>query len=209
MKFMIGLIILCTALFHFSLFAQYKWIDADGRIVYSDRPPPGAKPVPIKNIDSNAENNNELTLPYELARTARNYPVTLYSTKDCDPCDEGRQLLQKRGIPFTEKKIASNADIAVLKQVSGQTSLPVLTVGTQKLTEFEAGQWNQALDLAGYPNTSQLPNGYKNPASNVMPAAKSDAEKKEGENNEVRTAPPNVSTVPPPQPLNAPPGFRF
>lgn len=186
--------------------SQYKWVGPDGRVTYSDQPPPGgAKPAtpqapPVGNVSANSG------LPYELNRTAQNYPVTLYTMKECAPCDEGRELLKKRGIPYGEKIISTNKDLEMLKKLSGQNSLPVLTVGPQKKVNYQADEWNQALDLAGYPKTSQLPRNYQTPVSGLTT---------EGTNNPTPQpatpiAPSNeISTEPPPKPSNAPPGFRF
>ena len=43
--------------------AVYRWVDADGRVQYSDQPPPvGTKGVQEKNVSGNSIQNNELSL---------------------------------------------------------------------------------------------------------------------------------------------------
>ena len=146
--------------------AQYKYVGPDGRVVYSDTPPAAnAKGVQKKPLGAGApEAAAGPNLPYALQQASRNFPVTLYTTADCGVCDAGRAFLSKRGIPFTEKTVKSSKDIDALKQLSGSTSIPVLLIGSAKQSGFEAGAWGEALDVAGYPATSQLPPGYKGPA---------------------------------------------
>jgi glutaredoxin len=185
---------------------MYKWVGADGKITYSDvPPPPTAKMVETKSLSSGGPST--AGLPYEVAQAVKNNPVKLYTTDKCPACDSGRKLLMARGVPFTEKTVSTNEDIEKVRQVSGDTRLPVLTVGRTKQTGFEAGAWNSALTFAGYPATSQLPSNYSNGA--VEPAApveKSAASNQSSENN----APASASDHRPPPPAgNAPPGFRF
>ncbi|MCX7902220.1 MAG: DUF4124 domain-containing protein, partial [Burkholderiaceae bacterium] len=78
--------------------AQYKWLDADGRTVYGDNPPREARNV--QKIDARAasgESDALAALPYELRRAVRDFPVTLYTTASCAPCEAARALLIARG----------------------------------------------------------------------------------------------------------------
>jgi len=58
--------------------------------------------------------------------------------------------------------VTSSQDVEALQRRSGQNSLPVLTIGGQRLTGFMSSDGNQYLDAAGYPASSQLPSGYRN-----------------------------------------------
>lgn len=149
------------------------------------------------------------TLPYELRTISQRYPVTLYTGSECAPCQQGRQMLMKRGIPFAEKTVSASADIQQLQKLTGQRQLPVLTIGKQHLFGFSSAEWSQYLDVAGYPESSRLPSNWKQPAaqalapSNQNPAAGTNAtinpERPE------RAAP---SVAPPITPEN-PAGLRF
>ena len=96
------------------------------------------------------------------------FPVTLYTSSDCAPCDSARQLLQSRGIPYAERLVQTEADAAALQKLSGQNSLPFATVGKQFLSGFSSSEWTQYLDAAGYPATSQLPAQYKRPSAQPL-----------------------------------------
>src|SRR5690606_7633665 len=98
------------------------------------------------------------------------FPVTLYTSNDCAPCTSARNLLIHRGIPFTERTVVSNEDIAALERLSGGSSLPVGTIGGQQLSGFSDSEWSQYLDAAGYAKQSQLPAGYQRPAATPLVA---------------------------------------
>ncbi|HXF45490.1 MAG TPA: glutaredoxin family protein [Burkholderiaceae bacterium] len=145
--------------------AQYKWIDADGRVAYGDNPPRDARNV--QRVDArgaSGEADALAALPFELRRTARDFPVTLYTTRDCAPCEAARALLAARGIPYAERTVTTPHDLEALEKLGHGKRLPVLTVGRQVQREFEAGAWNALLDAAGYPRASQLPRTWQQPA---------------------------------------------
>src|ERR1700749_3461907 len=98
----IGLVALAAA---FSAQAQYKYIGPDGKVVYSDQPPPaGAKVLEKKGLPSAAAGGPEL--PYALKSASQTYPVTLYTAGNCgSPCTDARNYLVKRGIPYAEKTV--------------------------------------------------------------------------------------------------------
>ena len=129
---------------------QYRWVDDKGRVHYSDTPPPAsAKSAQKKNLKGNAIGQQP---NYELSQAMKSSPVTLYSHPDCtDYCQMARDVLNRRGIPFTEISATDEAKLAQLKRVSGAMKVPVLVVGAQVETTISADAFNQVLDLAGYP----------------------------------------------------------
>ena len=144
----------------------YQWKDAQGRMQYSDQPPPPS----VRNAQQKAFKGSVIEVGESYsARTAREkYPVTLYASACGVPCDEARQLLNERGIPFSNKDPqASPEALAELKKLTGRSSVPVLVVGSDKVDGFETGQWQEMLDRAGYPKSA--PPGRK-PAPAAAPA---------------------------------------
>ncbi|MBK7617623.1 MAG: hypothetical protein KA375_07235 [Vitreoscilla sp.] len=113
---------------------------------------------------------NTASLPLELRQASSRYPVTLYAGKDCAACDAGRQLLQRRGVPYIEKRVETNDDIAAFRRLTGANSLPVLTIGGQQLKGLNSADWTSYLDAAGYPAESKLPTNWRNPAASPMVA---------------------------------------
>lgn len=139
--------------------ALYKVVGPDGKITYTDRPAvsPDNK---VQSVSGNGSVANDVALPYELRQAAQRYPVTLYTTKDCPPCDAGRQTLRQRGIPFAEKTIATKEDGDALQRISGARDLPALTVGSQVLRGYQRDEWSSYLDAAAYPKESKLPANF-------------------------------------------------
>ncbi len=134
----------------------YRWVDkTTGQTVYSDQePPPGAKQV-VKRT-GNTTSGDEQQLPYATRQAAEKFPVTLYTAANClEVCKQSRDLLNGRGIPFSEKMIKSEEEIAELsKKLGSEASIPSLLVGQQSFKGFESGAWNNLLDLAGYPKSA-------------------------------------------------------
>jgi hypothetical protein len=139
---------------------MYKWKDAKGVVHYTDTPPP-ANAVPLKAFSSAA---GQPAMPAELAAAVQSRPITLYTTASCAACDQGRTLLQARGIPYTEKTVNSVADHEALRRAGSAGQLPLLLVGRGKQIGYEQSTWDSLLTEAGYPATPMLPSGFSNPA---------------------------------------------
>jgi glutaredoxin len=97
-------------------------------------------------------NENADGLPFALRKAKENFPVTLYTSADCTTdCKQAREILNGRGVPFTEKMLQNAEDANELKQLVGDVFIPSLKVGKQSFRGFESGAYNNLLDLAGYP----------------------------------------------------------
>jgi len=131
----------------------YRWVDDQGHVHYTQSPPPpGAKDVQRKNLQQSGA-TAPADLPYATRVAAQNFPVKLYTQDRCDPCDAARALLVKRGVPFSEIKIASQKDLDEVNAISGRTDLPLLIVGSLHQTGFQENGVNSLLDTAGYPSS--------------------------------------------------------
>jgi glutaredoxin len=158
-----------------ALAQQYRWVDEKGRVHYSDTPPPPtAKSAQKKNLKANSIGSQP---NFELSQAMKSAPVTLYSHPDCkDLCDMAREVLNKRGVPFTEVSATDEAKLEQLRRVSGGMKVPVLVVGRQVETNVSAEAYNQALDLAGYPKAGVVPpRSQSAPPEPPKPAAASPA----------------------------------
>ena len=144
----------------------YRWVDEKGNVEWRDTPPPAsAKKVEQRRIDSSTIETS--SLPYSLQQTVKNFPVTLWVTNCGAPCDQGRALLARRGVPYTEKD--PQQDIETFKKLSGGLEVPVLFIGSNRIKSYLESEWDAALDSAGYPRTP--PPGAK-PAAKASPAEK-------------------------------------
>jgi glutaredoxin len=199
---------LALAMFALPSHALFKVVAPDGTVTYTDRPPaasvgrPAAlgKEAPAADAAAAALAG----LPIELRETVARFPVTLYSSTDCAPCESGRRLLQSRGVPFTERRVTNEDDAEALNRLTGGRSVPTLTIGGQALRGYADGDWHSYLDAAGYPRESLLPRSYQPPPATPLVERKPEA------------APPVARPAPPAEPIAAPPttapsptGIRF
>ena len=134
----------------------YHWVDQNGKVHMSDRPPPPAtgRVVQEKILAAPAADK---TASFALRDAASKHPVTLYVGEPCgSDCQTARDLLTKRGVPFTEKALLTDDDVAELKNLLGTTEamVPSLQVGTRTTRGFLDSDWNNLLDAAGYPKAA-------------------------------------------------------
>lgn len=168
---------------------QYRWVDKDGKVRFTDTPPPpGAKDV--RKSDVAAPKPEAAPLPYALGELQKNFPVTLYTSPICkELCVRAREVLNKRGVPFNEIQVWNVETLEELKQVGGSDTVPVLVVGRSAQSGFDQGRYDSLLDSAGYPAAGvfaprsqaapPLPEGYEPPPV-AEPAAPSEPAQKPG-----------------------------
>ena len=154
----------------------YRWVDKEGKVHYGDRPAEDAIMPEQKKFGAPPDAGDD-DLSYNVRKAKQDFPVTLYTTADCgEQCVLASSFLNKRGIPFIEKKLSTKAEFDAFKKQTGGTGVPALTVGKSLLSGFEAGQWNSELDLAGYPKTAAYGSRPVKPAV-VKPEAATETEK--------------------------------
>jgi glutaredoxin len=188
----------------------YRIVGPDGRVTYSDQPPPAANARPVGSGATASAGEANAQLPFQLRQVVGRFPVTLYTSSDCAPCNSGRNLLNARGIPYTEKLIVTTEDGEALKRISGETALPFLTIGAQQIKGYSDAEWTQFLDAAGYPKTSVLPGNYRRPAAAPLVAARAAPAASNTAPNGTATARPAApAEIPVAPPVNNPAGIRF
>lgn len=146
---------------------MYRWVDKDGRVTYSQNPPPAgaAKSVQQKRLASSVIEASDL--PYAAQIAMRNFPVVLHTSPDCGAgCASARDSLKKRGIPYREVVASDEPSIEALRKLTGAIQVPVLQVGNEVLKGFEPGAWKNALDQAGYPLS--IPTSARQPEPRIQ-----------------------------------------
>lgn len=195
----------------------YRIVGPDGKVTFSDKPPADAATSSARTAAgrpaAQQRSGGGGGLPYELRQVVEKYPVTLYASPGCAPCTSGRLMLQARGIPFTEYLISSANDVEALQRLSGASSLPFLTIGSQRIKGYSEAEWTQFLNAASYPAASKLPPTYRNPEPKPLVAAEKAAIPSvtagRGELPDEPTKP--VPETPPPDvlPPSNPAGIKF
>ncbi|GAO36878.1 hypothetical protein SCT_2293 [Sulfuricella sp. T08] len=155
MKLAVFFCLLCMfAVYSAQSASLYRWVDTEGKVHYTEQPPPPSAARVIEEKDIGTQPADDGQLPYASRRAAKNFPVTLYNSGCGDACTKAREHLTKRGVPFNEKDAGTLEVQAELKKLIGALEVPVLVVGTvTRLKGYEPGAWNAALDEAGYPKS--------------------------------------------------------
>ena len=210
-----GVMCLMAGLLSASGHAQgvYRIIGPEGKVSFSDQPAPAASPSSRSAGAPASTNSAAAQLPFELRQINSRFPVTLYSSRDCAPCNSGRNLLNARGIPYTEKTVDTPQDSDALKRLSGEMSLPFLTIGGQQIKGYSDTEWTKFLDAAGYPKQSALPSSYRRPApspivelASEQSGAPSASPPRAPDQGRAASTPAEVPVAPPAQ---NPAGIRF
>jgi glutaredoxin len=187
----------------------YRIVGADGKVTFSDKPPVNADQGKVASTGIGAKTDSSGTvLPLELRQVVSKYPVVLYTSAKCAPCDAGRTLLMSRGVPFSERTVSTQEDSEYLQRLTGDNSLPYLTIGSQRIKGLSDLEWTQYLDAAGYPQKSTLPAAYKYAAPAPLVTVQKAPAAKVEEKAPVPVADPAANRPPPPSPSN-PAGITF
>lgn len=185
----------------------YRVVGPDGRITFSDKAPLVGTAT-VSGATGTSSGSSGASLPFELRQVASKYPVTLYTGNNCGPCGAGRALLTGRGIPFSEKTVTTSEDAEALQRISGENSLPFLTIGAQQIKGYSDAEWHQFLNAAGYPSSSVMPASYRNPAAAPLVTVQKPAPAVKAEENPAQRSP---EKLPPPPADNSsnPAGIKF
>jgi glutaredoxin len=132
----------------------YRYVDKDGKVVYSDRSPPSdSKDVQAKRLSPNFIENNPV--PLATTQAAERFPVTLYTFACGTVCQNAEALLNRRGVPFTTVNVEDVKGAEQLKKLTGEQQAPVLQLGDKLIAKgFNESRWQAMLDEAGYPKTA-------------------------------------------------------
>ena len=204
--------LICAAMLLMAAQAQaqtvYRVVGPDGKVTFSDKPPAASEQATATGAGGKPLGSGGTPLPFELRQLTSKYPVTLYTSNNCAPCGSGRTLLSSRGVPFTEKTVTTNEDSEALQRISGESSLPFLTIGSQQIKGYSDAEWTQFLDAAGYPKASVLPASYRAPAATPLVTVQKPAPAVKSEEAPVPRAPaaPSRPAVAPP---SNPAGITF
>jgi hypothetical protein len=150
----------------------YRWVGQDGRVHYADNPPPPAeiKDLQLRKLKGVNVVDTGGAYAYETTKAAKEHPLTLYVSNNCgEHCRLAREFLARRGAPYTEKLIQSEADATEYRQRVGGSDLivPVLMAGKAFEKGFTETSWHALLDSAGYPARGNA----KGSAAAAAPAA--------------------------------------
>jgi glutaredoxin len=153
----------------------FRYVDKDGRVVYSDRSPPtDSKEVQAKRLSPNYIENNDV--PLALAQATERFPVTLYTFACGVVCQNAEGLLNRRGVPFTTVNVEDAKGAEQLQKLTGAQQAPVMQLGEKLVAKgFNEARWTAMLDEAGYPKSIARRAAAKPPTETAPPAPPSTA----------------------------------
>ena len=140
----------------------YRWVDAQGKVHYSDQPAPaGTKQAAEKSFKNGAA---------EKPATQPQVSVTLYSTATCgQPCEQAKSHLTNRGVAYTSKDPATDVvagfapagrDVQVMANPGpDQKTLPATADGSGRFSvDFSPESGPVVFDIQPWvPNQPQTP----------------------------------------------------
>jgi glutaredoxin len=150
----------------------YRYVDKDGRVIYSDRaPPPDSKEIQAKRLSPNYIEDNDV--PIATTQASQRFPVTLYTFACGEVCLNAEALLNRRGVPYTTVNVEEQKGAEQLLKLTGAQQAPVLQVGDKLVAKgFNEARWTSMLDEAGYPKSPPRRLAPKpTEAASVAPAA--------------------------------------
>ena len=151
----------------------YRWVDSEGRVNFSDRPPPpDAREVQELRVLGAGSAGPLAGFSTQTRRAALVAPLVLYTQLRCPPCDLARTWLNDTGLPYEERVLLIEEDLLMFRSRFGeQAQLPTLGVGRSTSQQgFSVEQWSAAIAAAGYPSRDQRPASYT-PAQRTITGA--------------------------------------
>ena len=130
----------------------YKWTDAQGRLHYSDKPPPGAKAKPVRVMINSIEGPATVT-------TLRSAPATKAREKEkvriftavwCGYCKRAKAHLAEKGVPYEELDVETSEQGRNEFSRLGGRGVPLILVGSQRMDGFDARGLDAMLAGAGW-----------------------------------------------------------
>lgn len=151
MKFVAtGLLLMLTV--NFAQAQQiYRWVDANGRVQYSEKPPAGAQSSTVQPRVSSVGGNASAAKGGGAAQPATaKAAVKMYATDWCGYCKQARQFFARNGIAYTELDIEkSQAAMAEYKGLGGR-GVPVILVGSERMNGYGEQRLMQMLKAGGH-----------------------------------------------------------
>jgi glutaredoxin len=127
----------------------YKWTDADGRIHYSDSPPPDRKAAQVE-IKVNSISGPAVVSTVKGGPPAAKERVRIYTTTSCGYCKKAKAQLVARRVAFDEIDVEASDSARREFASLGGRGVPVILVGSQRMDGYNAGRLEAMLQSAGY-----------------------------------------------------------
>jgi glutaredoxin len=126
----------------------HRWVDADGRVQYTDQPPAGVKSSPVRSRISSYSGTPVVSGTASAGATRPE--IKMYSTDWCGYCRKARDFFARQGIRYTELDVDKSPAARAEYQRMGARGVPVILVGTQRMNGYSEERLAAMLKAAGY-----------------------------------------------------------
>ena len=128
----------------------YKWTDAQGRVHYSDDPPPEAKAQQIKVKINSIQGPAVVSTVRESSPARAKDKVRIYTAVWCGYCKRAKAHLAAKGVAYDEMDVeTSDRGRSEFAQLGGR-GVPIILVGNQRMDGFDARGLDAMLVSAGW-----------------------------------------------------------
>lgn len=127
----------------------YRTVDADGKVVYSDKPPANGKvqktltltngpttPVPESVLKYQADLEKSMKQRLANAAAPASGTALLFTTKTCGYCVHAKAYLAEKRIPYQEHDIETPQGMQMFASVGGGRGVPVLVQNDKRVAGF-------------------------------------------------------------------------
>jgi len=124
----------------------HKWVDAEGRVHYSDEKPNNQETEVLEIIEPQTfEHTSVYDIPDflgffkspEKKSKSKNKKVVMYSTERCGYCKKAKKHFARNKIPYTEKDINKSQKNRKEWQNLGGGGVPIILIGKKKIHGFD------------------------------------------------------------------------
>jgi len=109
----------------------YKWVDANGKVHFSDQ-----KSASFKSEELTLEINTYTNVSVDKSIYNVGPKVVMYSTNSCGYCKKARKYFNKNNISYTDYNIEKNIQAKRRFKKMGARGVPVILVGNKRLNGF-------------------------------------------------------------------------
>jgi len=109
----------------------YKWVDANGKVYFSDQKPESTR---VEVIKLDVVTYTQVTFAGSNADVG--VEVVMYSTAWCGYCKKARKYFKANNISFTEYDIEKDARAKKRHREMGARGVPVILVGKKRMNGF-------------------------------------------------------------------------
>lgn len=138
----------------------YRTVDADGKVVYSDKPPANAKvqktltitngptsPLPESVLKYQAELEKSMKQRLANAAAPSSSTAMLFTTKTCGYCTHAKAYLAEKRIPYQEHDIETPQGMQVFASAGGGRGVPVLVQNDKRVAGFSKPSYDAFFGL--------------------------------------------------------------